>query len=103
HQPRIIGGMTFDPQRHTACFVALGPNDPPGLRFPPSGLTMRFRSPVQEVFARVQFRSAVTMTAFNGAVSVGTATTSGPSPAVLHLAAAGITHVVLRSKDELSV
>jgi hypothetical protein len=102
-QPRTIGGMLFDPQGHTACFVQPDPTQPPGLRFPPAGLTVRFPSPVQEVFGRVVFRGPVTMTAFRGATAVGSATTSGTSPAVLHVAAAGITHVVFHSRDELPV
>jgi hypothetical protein len=101
--PRTIGGMGFEPQRRTACFVQLGPNEPPALRFPSAGLTVRFPSPVREVFGRVVFLRSVTMTAFSGTTAVGSATTSGTSPQVLHVAAAGITHVVFHSKDEAPV
>jgi hypothetical protein len=99
-QPRSISGTIFDPEDHTACFVQRGATEPPSLVFPPAGLTIRFSTPVQEVFGRVVFNASVTMTAFNGASEVGTATTSGTSPANLHLTAPGITHVVFHGNDE---
>jgi hypothetical protein len=99
--PRSISGIIFDPEDHTACFVQPDATEPPALVFPPAGLTIRFSTPVQEVFGRVVFHASVTATAFNGASEVGTATTSGASsPANLHLTAPGITHVVFHSNDE---
>ncbi len=98
--PRSISGIIFDPEDHTACFVQRGATEPPALVFPPAGLTIRFSTPVQEVFGHVVFRTPVTVTAFNGASEVGTATTSGTSPANLHLTAPGITHVVFHGNDE---
>ncbi|SHL39546.1 hypothetical protein SAMN05216428_102259 [Nitrosospira sp. Nsp11] len=98
--PRSISGIIFDPEDHTACFVQRGATEPPALVFPPAGLTIRFSTPVQEVFGSVVFNASVTMTAFNGASEVGTATTSGTSPASLHLTAPGITHVVFHGNDE---
>lgn len=98
--PRSINGIIFDPEDHTACFVQRGATEPLALVFPPAGLTIRFSTPVQEVFGHVVFRTPVTVTAFNGASEVGTATTSGTSPANLHLTAPGITHVVFHGNDE---
>ena len=98
--PRSISGIIFDPKDHTACFVQRGAAEPPALVFPPAGLTIRFSTPVQEVFGRVVFNASVTMTAFNGVSEVGTETTSGTSPANLHLTAPGITHVVFHGNDE---
>jgi len=98
--PRTIGRGIFDPHGQSACFVQIDAGQPPALRFSPAGLTVRFVSPVQEVFARLAFRAEVVMTAFNGATPVGSAKASGTSPAVLQLAAASITHVAFHSKDE---
>ena len=98
--PRSISGIIFDPKDHTACLVQRGAAEPPALVFPPAGLTIRFSTPVQEVFGRVVFNASVTMTAFNGVSEVGTETTSGTSPANLHLTAPGITHVVFYGNDE---
>jgi hypothetical protein len=98
--PRSINGIIFDPEDHTACFVQRGATEPPALVFPPAGLTIRFSTPIQEVFGRVVFRAPVTVTAFNGASELGTAMTSGTSPANLHLTAPGITHVVFHGNDE---
>ncbi|SDA20947.1 hypothetical protein SAMN05216315_11519 [Nitrosospira sp. Nsp18] len=98
--PRSISGIIFDPEDHTACFVQRGATEPPALVFPHAGLTIRFSTPVQEVLGRVVFNASVTMTAFNGASEVGTATTSGASPTNLHLTAPGITHVAFHGNDE---
>ena len=96
-QPRIIEGMTFDPEGFSAVFVPAVAPQPPKLRFPDHGLTVRFQGAVQEVRVRVELHAgkAVKLTAFNGSAEVSADSTTGASPAVLSVAAGRITHVVL--------
>jgi len=91
--PRVIDGVTYDPGGSTAVFLPVPGSGSIALRFPDRGLTVRFPSPVQGVFARVLvFGGQVKMTAWSGATDVGSAVITALKPDV-SIVASNITHV----------